>query len=377
MSHAVSGMAASIRNATESDTFDLAGQAPHTIENTIRDAFTDPFVLEEMIRITFIVGAGKLGRQKYDESATKVVTSTLRECGFEEDRGASAVMECAGSFKLQHDTGKNLKTVVVFPKVVSSDLAAENNQSAGASGKNGSLLSESSPEYKLTFSSMEVFQRNITSTCPSWSQKKGCLKAMENVVDMLKDLDAKLMQGTVLTEAEDDFYNSVSMKSLENKLVCVRDLMHKHVDEGRITVEEKRNLLDQVNERIQNLKEDIAEAEKEAKKVRVDNLTNAKTKAEERKSKLEKTSTVSPHPLKHEAEINKLRKEMMPLLEIEEAAKGRLLTLKESQSVARKDEILDEIQYLEVCNMQCVLCVISAWLDLRFSSRTLSFYAFT
>ncbi|GKY97458.1 hypothetical protein MPSEU_000704200 [Mayamaea pseudoterrestris] len=345
MSHAVSGMAASIRNTTESETFDLAGQAPQTIENTIRDAFSDPFDLETMIRITFIVGAGKLGRQKYDESAAKVVTSTLRECDFEEDRGASAVMECAGSFKLQHDTGKNLKTVVVFPKVNASNNQLGKDMAKMSLG--AALIPEGSHEYKLAYSSINVFEKNIASTCPSWSQKKGCAKAIEGIVDIVKGLDTKLMQGTPLSEAEDELYNSVSLKSLEEKLTLVRDLMHKHVEDGRVTVEERRSLLDQVDERIQSLKEEIAEAEKEGKKKRVENLAIAKGKAEERKTKLEKTGTSPPHPLKHESDIAKLRREMLPLLAIEEGAKGRLLTLKESQSVARKDEIVIEIEALE------------------------------
>ena len=37
----------------------------------------------------------------------------LRAIGFEEDRGACAVMECAGTFKYQHDTDKDLKFIHV------------------------------------------------------------------------------------------------------------------------------------------------------------------------------------------------------------------------------------------------------------------------
>jgi hypothetical protein len=104
--------------ASESDTFDLAGQNVSTITTNVTNAFSDPFPLDDMIRITFVTGAGKLGRQKYDDGAAKALTSSLRNLGFEEDRGASCVKECAGSFKLQHDTGKNLKTVVVFPNII-------------------------------------------------------------------------------------------------------------------------------------------------------------------------------------------------------------------------------------------------------------------
>ena len=105
-----SGLAASIRGSTESGTFDLAGQSPASISANITQAFSSAFPLDDMIRITFITGAGKLGRQKYDDGCAKAVTSALRSLGFEEDRTASCVRECAGSFKLQHDTGKNLKT---------------------------------------------------------------------------------------------------------------------------------------------------------------------------------------------------------------------------------------------------------------------------
>ena len=68
---------------TESETFDLAGQNVTTIiTNTIQSAFRDPLPTTEMVRITFVTGAGKLGRQKYDDGAAKAVTLTLRELGF-------------------------------------------------------------------------------------------------------------------------------------------------------------------------------------------------------------------------------------------------------------------------------------------------------
>ena len=110
----VHGLAASIRAAQESETFDLAGQNVTTITKTIETAFQEPFSVENkegMIRLTFVVGAGKASRQNYNAGAAKAVTSSLIRCGYEEDRGASSVAECGGSFKTQHDTGK-LKVVV-------------------------------------------------------------------------------------------------------------------------------------------------------------------------------------------------------------------------------------------------------------------------
>jgi hypothetical protein len=91
---------AAIWCSTESDTFDLEGQAPATILNNITQAFQELFPGNSMICITFVTGFGKLARQKYDESAAKTVTTAMGDLGFKQDSGASCVVKCAGSFKL-------------------------------------------------------------------------------------------------------------------------------------------------------------------------------------------------------------------------------------------------------------------------------------
>jgi hypothetical protein len=335
---------------TDNETFDLADAVPSTIETTVRDAFSEPFTLTEMIRLTFVTGAGKLGRARYDENAARVLTSTLRELGYEEDRGASAILACAGTFKLQHDTGKNLKTVVVFPKVAADSTAADDVGTNGMArlGLGGSaLIQEDSIEHKLAHTTMNVFPRMIESKCESWSQKKGCVAALTELKELAESLDGKLMQGQPLTDSEQDFYNTVSLTSLEEKLHCVRDLMAKQVDGGSVTTNEKQQLMEQVKERIQTLEEDIREAKIQNKAKRVENLATQLTKAMSRKEKLLAISTKPPHPLKNEDAIAKLRKELIPILEVEESAKGRLLTLKESQVVGKKDDLLTEISDLE------------------------------
>lgn len=300
-----------------------------------------------MIRLTFVTGAGKLGRARYDEGAAKAVTSALRDLGYEEDRGASAVIECAGSFKLQHDTGKNLKTVVVFPKIAATAGVVGAMGSLGL-GLNVSILGEDSIDHKLAYTTMKVFPRMTESKCESWSQKKGCLAALAELTRMAESLDAKVMHGQLLTDPEQDFYNSVSLTSLEEKLACTRELMHKQVDAGNITADEKHQLLVQIAERIESLATEIREAESQGKVKRVENLKAQETKARTRKEKLQSLAAKPPPRLKNEDTILKLRKELAPLLEIEEAGKGRLLSLKESQLLARKDEIVAEIEELEV-----------------------------
>jgi polyhydroxyalkanoate synthesis regulator phasin len=305
-----------------------------------------------MIRITLVTGAGKLERQKYDENAAKAVTGALRALGFEEDRGASAIVECAGSFKMQHDTGKNLKTVVVFPRILLEGDGAGN----GLEGKVGdmrvselsSLLPEGSPEHKIAMASSVVFERMIESMCPSWSQKKAGVAAIDDIRQRLQGLENKLLHGTPLDDAEQAFYDSVSATSLEEKATTLKELMHKQVEKGKITADERLQLLAQVKDRIQFLTEEIEVAEKSGKPKRIEALTASKSKAKDRKKKLEGIAPQPPHQLKNEAEISKLRKELEPLLAVEDGAKGRLLTLKESQAIAKKDDMLSAIRQLEV-----------------------------
>jgi len=328
MSGNVSGLAASIRAATESETFDLGSQSVTTITNTIRNAFAEDFSLEEMIRITFVTGAGKQARSRYDDGAAKAVTSTLRELGYEDDRGASCVMECGGSFKLQHDTGKNLKTVVVFPKVKVNSSTSKNNDD----GENiASLLPKGSPVQYIATVSLSVFTKMISSKCPSWSQKKGCLGALEVVQEMLEAVEGKLMKGEVLDAAEQQFYDTVV--NLEEKMSHCKTELHNQILRHEITQQELDLLKHQNLERIQSLE---------------GNSKNKKPleKAKERKRMLNNIdSPIEPYKLRHEVAIRKLRKQLLPLLEL--SGGGRLRSVKETQSLSKKVEMENEIERLE------------------------------
>jgi hypothetical protein len=325
-------------HATDSDTFDLAGKNAATIERAVKDAFEKPFALSDTIRITFVTGAGKLARQKYDDMAAKAVTGPLKDLGYEDDAGGGA-----GTYKLQHDTGKNLKTVVVYPKVEPSTVegatARMENMSVAAS-----LIPEGTPEHKIAFASISTFDRMIGSMCPSWSQKKGCMAAIEQLNSTIQGLDQKLMTGTPLSESEQEFYDSVSAQSLSEKAAKVKDLMHTQVEKSELTSSEKAFLLKQVSERLDNLQTDLTEAEGTK---RVETIKKNLEKANKRKEMLEKITARPPHPLKNNDKIAKLRIELAPLLKLEAETKGRLLSLKESQSMARKEHIEAEIIELE------------------------------
>lgn len=337
------GMAATIRSAQESETFDLAGQSSTTIEGTIRSAFTLPLPLNTMIRITFITGAGKLARQKYDENAAKVLTKVLNELGYVEDKGASCVMESQGCYKSQHDTGKNLKTIVVFPKI--EVIQNDDGENVDLKDRGPSVLEKGSPKELIAMSNFHVFERMIASQCPSWSQKKQCISVMGDIRGMVESLDGKLLSGTPLTDAEQEFYDACDLSSLQKKEETIKEEMQKCIDEGRITSTEKKKLLMQVREKLSNLNKDMEASANKPKKLK--QLKDQQQRLQEREKKLESITPCPPHPLKFQSDIEKLRRELQPLLKLENETKGRLLTLKETTTLARKEEIEFEILQLE------------------------------
>ena len=335
------GLAASIRAAEESETFDLANQTASTIANTVETAFSEPFQIKDMIRITLVIGAGKQARQMYDAKALNAVTSTLQTtCGFVEDRGASCVIECAGSYKLQHDTGKNLKTVVVFPKVKpplssSSGMTKSSDQHEEEESSIQPLLSPTSPEYKLAVCSMKVFENMILSKCGTWLQKRNCVAKLDDVRKQLSELDDLLMKGTPLTTAQQDLYDSMSQ--LDDKRDYIHAAMQQHIEQSQVTSMELNMLRTQNAQRISQLEksDDGGNA-------------NKMSKAMQRKELLDSITTTIPLPkLRHHAAMGKLYKEMGPLVKLENETRGRLLSVKETQSIGRLEEIREELEQLE------------------------------
>lgn len=262
--------------------------------------------------------------------------------------------ECAGLFKLQHDTGKNLKTVVVFPRIKNTGDdtggacgdAGENNTSSG--GDNCLLLPPGSPEEMIALSPIGMFPNLVKNRCPSWSQKKGCNAVIADIQKLIYNLEERLMEGVVLDDNEQALYDTVSVDDLKEKHTIVKEAMQKQVEtDGNITVEEQKQLVAQVSDRLETIHADLETAKAENKPKKVEKLTNVKTKVEQRKTMLTKITPKPPAPLKYQSDIVELRVELVPLNKLEESTKGRLLSVKETKTLARKDEILEEIAQLE------------------------------
>jgi len=326
----IHGLAATIQSATSSETFDLGGLPSTTISQVVRDAFSRDFELdvEGMIRITLVVGAGKGNRSKYDPAALKLVTTSLSASGYVEDRGASCVVESAGCFKFQHDTGKNLKTVVVFPKMAE----ARGNDSTKLLSKSSSLLPPGSLEFKIAVSTVLLFNNMLKFKFPSWSQKRSLLQLMdETLIEPIDKLDDSLMRGGLLSEDESMFYEQCV--SLSEKKALVKDAASQQVQAGKLTTSEVNLLLEQVAARMEELRS--------SKKAIPDAL-------QERQAKLQSIakSPISPSPLKHHAALGKLWKQAAPLMYLN-ASGGKLLSPAETKKRGQLEDMLSEIADLE------------------------------
>lgn len=339
----VHGMAASIRSAQESETFDLAGLSSSTIEVTMKSAFSDPFPLKEMIRLTFVTGAGKLSRQKYNDNASKALTKVLNDLGYIDDKGASCVLDSQGCYKSQHDTGKNIKTIVVFPKVYS--VLHDRTDNASKEDKGPKILEEGSPGQLISICNLSDFEKLLSSKCPSWSQKKKCISVISDIRAIIESLEGKLVAGSPLTESEQEFYDSCDLSNLQMKDKMVKDEMQKCIDEGKITSIEKKKLLEQVREKLSSIANEINDFTDKPQKIQ--QLQEQRMRLKEREKKLESLTPCSPQVLKFQYEIETLRKELHPLLKLEHDTKGRLLTLKETTTLVRKEVIELEILGLE------------------------------
>ena len=325
------GLAAAIQSATESETFDLGGLPSTTIFQVIHDAFSQDFDLggEGMIRVTLVVGAGKGNRTKYDPAALKLVTTALSAVGYTEDRAASCVVESAGCYKFQHDTGKNLKTVVVFPKFLEGGGSDSTTTHLSTSS---SLLPPNSLQYKIAVSTVPLFTNMLKAKFPSWSQKRSLLKLIEeSLVGTLEDLDASLMKGGLMSEDERIFYEQCV--SVSEKKDLVKDAISKQVQDEKLTESEVNFLLDQLATRIQEF---------QSKKQSIPNAL------QERQAKLRSIAKnpISPFPLKHHAALGKLWKQAAPLMYLNSTG-GKLLSPAETKKRGQLDDILSEIAELE------------------------------
>ena len=141
----------------------------------------------------------------------RAVREALRAIGFEEDRGACAVMECAGSFKYQHDTDKDLKFIHVFPKIDTAAAAAaapQDDEGEAVIKVAGMSLDELPPEHLCAIVSRDTFAKLYSKQCSSFSQRRALLKALKELAARIAGFEERMTNMQALTAAEEELYNT-------------------------------------------------------------------------------------------------------------------------------------------------------------------------
>ena len=189
----LSGLARDIRSTTTSEQMDLGNYTEQRARDLVVAGFSTPLTAPtEMIKFTFIVGGGKLVRSRYPEDLTRWMVSALRDIGFSEDRSAAETFDSQGTFKQQHDTGQNLKYLIVYPRVACA-TASKKSTNAGATA--APVVDHNSPEYIVTAAEVATFKEIVASKVVSYKQKKRLLKLLQDDLEAFKALEEKLIAG--------------------------------------------------------------------------------------------------------------------------------------------------------------------------------------
>lgn len=340
--HEVSGLARDIRAIITSDQFDLGGYTETRAKDLVHQAFSKPLTAPtEMIRITFVVGGGKLVRSRYAEDLPKWMMTALRDIGFSEDRSAAETFDSQGTFKHQHDVGQNLKYVIVYPHVACATAKAS---SSGASNSE-LVMDESSPEYIVLACELPTFQEIVTSKVFTYSQKKKLLKFLQQKSDEFKAVEAKLIAGEKLTHTEQFIYDNVS-ETHEQKVTWLQAQIKEAVDNGQITAREKAELIQHIESNIAATQAEIDQAKAENKPKKVEKLEAKKDAALQRKAAVEKVAVIPPR-LRLGDDIRKVYIRLFPLLAMEDKQRSMSLTLADLKLLEEKPDLEQQIISLQ------------------------------
>ena len=322
--------------------FDLSNYSQARAHDLVAAAFGKPLdAPTEMVRFTFVVGGGKQVRSKYDEELPKWFTAALREIGFVEDRSSAVDFSSQGTYKQQHDTGQNLKTVIVFPRVSCAD-----SKPAGGDDGGRNEVSRTSPDYIIAVCELSAFVEIVHAKAPSWTQKKKVLKCLQGAMEKFKGLESKLMRGEPLSGEEQAMYDSNSGED-DQKLSWIQAEIKSMVEQGRLTAREKAEVLNQMETNLANLCSEMEKARSEGKAKKVTAFEDKISTLTDKRNAVSAITPQTHHRLRLGDEIQKLRLKLLSFGPLEEKQRQGGLTLAELKQLEPKIDIEAQVASLE------------------------------
>lgn len=173
----------------------------------------------------------------------------LRDVGYTEDRSAAETFDSQGTYKQQHDTGANLKYVIVYPRVTCATMASSSTEPTEP------ILDTNSHEHMLITAEMTTFQQLVKSKIWSWKQKKTALKVLQEGVDNFDRIEQALISGNVLNERDQAIYDANSGADAE-KIAWLQKEIKALVDTAKLTLDERNELAASVKENIKTITEE-------------------------------------------------------------------------------------------------------------------------
>jgi len=329
-------LAKNIRSNAENDEISLDGYSHAQVNDLVQAAFGTPIPAKEMFRIQFVVGGGKKCRQRFSPDLPKQLADALRGISFQEDRGASAVLECQGTYKRQHDTDKDLIFMHVFPHVEIAEVV----EAAPAVG----ILDAMSPEHLCTVCSLEAFKKMVNAKTPSLSQRRKMLKALKDTGSMLVELEERMAKMEVLSPPEEQLYGQA--EQVEDKCQWLQGECEAMIDAGKLTAAEAKRVGNNMTERLAKVKEQLKSSEAENKPKMVAKL---QAQVEALEAKLEKIAQAQAqpvtYPLKGANEMVELRVQLLGLDKI--ANSKQLLDVNEVKKLHAKPQVEEQLAALE------------------------------
>lgn len=110
------------------------------------------------------------------------MNAALQAIGYQDDKSASLSMGCQGLFKYHHDTGEDLKRIIVFPKLVPIE-EKEQDEGEGEEDEDGLMfkvagirLATALPKRVAAAADQGEFVSLVVRLCPTFFQRRALLR---------------------------------------------------------------------------------------------------------------------------------------------------------------------------------------------------------
>lgn len=258
----------------------------------------------------------------------------------------SYLMLHQGTYKQQHDTGQNLKYVIVYPHVsCAATAAAAKESNSKDSTASHSRLDVNSPEYIVTACEKATLLEIVASKTTSWSQKKRLLKCLEEAHAAFKAIEEKLMTGAVLSATEQQIYDNNNGQD-EAKIVWLTGECKSMIDNGQLTDAEKKEVLANLTSKLTALEEEIALTKAENKPKKLEKLLEKQTQQLSRKKMIEQIVPIVRR-CRHSEQIQQFRMKLLALQAVEDKGRSCSLTLADLKMLEEKSALEDSLAAVE------------------------------